>query len=74
VPYADVRIAEYSGLDALNPFDAASSNSGTGNIVTSGSVTTTSASELFVGGGMTSGAFNGSSAGLHHSHHYPDRR
>ena len=64
VPYADVRIAEYSGLDALNPFDAASSNSGTGTTAISGNVTTTSASELLVGAGMTSGTFTGSSAGF----------
>jgi hypothetical protein len=64
VPYADVRIAEYRGLDALNPFDAASSNSGTGTAATSGNVTTTSASELLVGAGMTSGTFSGSSAGF----------
>ena len=39
-------------------------NSGTGTTATSGNVTTTSASELLVGAGMTSGTFTGSSAGF----------
>ena len=64
MPYVDVRIAEYSGLDALNPLDATSSNSGTGTTANSGNVTTTSASELLVGAGMTSGVFTGSSLGF----------
>jgi glucose/arabinose dehydrogenase/chitodextrinase len=64
VPYVDLRIAEYSGLDALNPFDATSSSSGTGVTANSGSVTTTSPSELLFGAGMTTGAFTASSAGF----------
>ncbi len=64
VPFADVRIAEYSGLDQTNPFDATASNSGASVSATSGNVTTTSPIELAIGAGMTSGVYVGSSAGF----------
>jgi hypothetical protein len=49
VEYPDVRIAEYSGLDPVNPLDKAAAALGSGTTSTSGSVTTTSATELLVG-------------------------
>jgi hypothetical protein len=64
VPYADVRIAEYGGLDPTNPFDATASNSGTSATASSGNVTTSSPTELIVGAGMTTDVFTGSSTGF----------
>jgi glucose/arabinose dehydrogenase/chitodextrinase len=63
VPYPDIRIAEYSGLDPTSPLDVTASSSGSSSTATSGSVTTTSAAELLFGAGMTTGVFNGSSSG-----------
>jgi hypothetical protein len=63
VPFVDLRIAEYRGLDPVNPFDGAASAAGTGATATSGNVTTTAASELLLGAGMTTGTFTGSSSG-----------
>ncbi len=64
VPFADVRMAEYSGLDATNPFDVTASASGTSSVASSGNLTTTVASDLLFGAGMTTGVFNGSSSGF----------
>jgi glucose/arabinose dehydrogenase len=64
VPFADVRITEYRGLDPLNPFDVTASGAGTGTTATSGSATTRAANELLFGAGMTTGAFTGSAAGF----------
>lgn len=50
VPYADVRIAEYSGIDTVNPLDVAVGAAGDGTAMNSGSVTTTNANDLLVGG------------------------
>ena len=49
VNYPDVRIAEYSGIDPLNPVDVSVSGAGTGTTSNSGSVTTTNANDLLVG-------------------------
>jgi glucose/arabinose dehydrogenase/chitodextrinase len=64
LPYVDVRILEYSGLDPVNPLDATSSQSGSSATATSGNVTTTAANDLLFGAGMTTGLFNGSPAGF----------
>jgi hypothetical protein len=66
VPYADVRITEYSGLDPTNPFDASASASGTGlsSTASSGTATTAFPVELIFGAGMTSGWFTGSGTGF----------
>jgi chitodextrinase len=49
VPWPDVRIAEYSGLDTSAPFDVGGGATGVGTALDSGSVTTTTAAELIVG-------------------------
>ena len=49
VPYPDVRIAEYSGIDAVNAVDVGAEGVGTGTLSDSGSVTTTNANDLLVG-------------------------
>ena len=58
--FPDVRILEYKGLSTTAPVDVtagASGTSGSNTLVSSGSATTTSASELIFGAGTTSGAF-----------------
>jgi hypothetical protein len=56
-PFVDVRAAEYSGIDTTNPFDVTASGSGRSTAPNSGSVATTFANELLVGGGTTMGNF-----------------
>ena len=64
VPYADVRITEYSGLDASSPFDKTASASGTASSASSGNVSTAFATELIFGAGVTTGGFSGSPTGF----------
>ncbi len=64
VPYADVRITEYSGLDPTSPFDKTASSSGSGSTATSGNVTTAFPTELVFGAGITTGGFTGSGTGI----------
>jgi hypothetical protein len=56
--YVDVRIFEYSGLDASNPLDVTAGAVGTSTSASSGTATTTSANELIFGAGTTAGSFN----------------
>jgi hypothetical protein len=61
---ADLRILEYSGLDPLAPFDAASDGSGNDpGPAASGTVSTTAERSLLVGAGMTTGAFTDPGSG-----------
>ena len=62
--FVDVRVQEYSGLDTANPLDVAAGAAGTGTLANSGAVTTTSASELIFGAGMTSTHFTGAGTGF----------
>jgi hypothetical protein len=64
VPYADVRVAEYDGLDAVNPLDTSASASGTVATASSGNLTTSAANELIFGAGYTSGVFVGGTNGF----------
>jgi hypothetical protein len=61
--YPDIRIMEYANVDKTNPFDGGSTGSGSAATANSGTVTTTAASELLVGAGMTHGVFTGAGAG-----------
>jgi chitodextrinase len=54
-PWVDVRIVEYSGLDPTNPLDGGASASGIGATMSSGSVTTTGATDLLVGANDVTG-------------------
>jgi hypothetical protein len=63
-PYVDIRALEYSGLDRANPFDVGTSASGNGTAADSGAVTTTAASELIIGAGMTGGLFSAAGSGF----------
>ncbi len=61
--YADVRIAEYAGLDRATPVDATASAAGTATTANSGNATTTKANTLLLGAGTTSGAFGAAGGG-----------
>jgi Domain of unknown function (DUF1929)/Chitobiase/beta-hexosaminidase C-terminal domain len=54
VPYADVRILSYRGLDTTSPVEAAAGASGTGTAANSGSVTTANANDLIFGAAYVS--------------------
>jgi len=54
VPFADIRIAEYSGITSLNPVDVVAANQGSGTTSDSGTVATTNASDLLVAANMVS--------------------
>ena len=64
VPFPDVRIAEYSGIDLFNAFDVAISGAGTGTTSNSGTVTTTNANDLLVGANYVSSHSTGPGSGL----------
>jgi glucose/arabinose dehydrogenase/chitodextrinase len=64
VPYADVRITEYSGLDPSTPLDGNASASGTALSANSGNVSTAFGTELIFGAGITTGGFSGSPTGI----------
>ena len=64
VPYADVRAAEYSGIDPVDPLDTSASATGSGASASSGNLTTTDPSEVIFGAGMTTGLFTGGSNGF----------
>ena len=64
VPYPDVRVAEYSGVDPVNPLDTSASAVGSGATTNSGNLTTSAASELIFGAGMTTDRFVGGTNGL----------
>lgn len=52
----DVRVAEYSGLDLVDPLDDATSQAGSGTTVTAGSLTPQLVPALLVGGGTAYGS------------------
>ena len=61
---ADVRVAEYGGLDTVNPLDTSASAAGSGATANSGNLTTSAANELIFGAGMTTGEFVAGTNGL----------
>ena len=61
--YVDVRILEYSGIDASNPLDVTAGAAGSGTAASSGAATTTSANELIFGAGTTTNAFTVAGSG-----------
>jgi chitodextrinase len=52
VPYADIRIAEYSGIAPINPVDVVAAATGSGTSSNSGMATTTNPTDLIVGANM----------------------
>jgi len=64
VPYPDVRVLEYSGLDPVNPLDTSASAAGTAATASSGNLTTNAANEMIFGAGTTVGLFTGGTNGF----------
>ncbi|HXQ27297.1 MAG TPA: IPT/TIG domain-containing protein, partial [Candidatus Acidoferrales bacterium] len=50
--FPDIRIAEYSGVDTVNPVDVVAANQGSTSSSSSGAVTTTNANDLLVAGNV----------------------
>lgn len=63
VPEADIRLAEYSGLDPVNPLDVTAAATGSSTALNSGSVTTGTANELLVGADMIYSSYAAAGAG-----------
>ena len=61
--YVDVRVLEYSGLDTTNPLDVTAGAAGSGTSANSGSATTSSATDLLFGAGMTTTHYTGAGSG-----------
>ena len=64
VAYVDVRVLEYGGLDRTNPLDVSASAAGSAANASSGAATTTTARELVLGAGTTTGAFTNAGTGF----------
>jgi outer membrane protein assembly factor BamB len=64
VAYADVRVAEYSGLNLTNPLDTTASAAGSGAASSSGNLTTSAANEVIFGAGYTTSLFQGGTNGF----------
>ena len=64
VPFADVRAAEYSGIDPVNPLDTTASATGSGANASSGNLTTSAASDVIFGAGITTSLFVGGTNGF----------
>src|SRR3984893_14505106 len=62
--HPDIRILEYSGLDASNPLDVAKGESGSGSTSSSGAITTTSPSEVLVAANTVTNLTNGAGSGF----------
>ena len=60
----DIRVLEYSGLNPTTPLDVAKGGSGNSATSSSGSVTTTNAKDLLVGGNTVETSTNGPGAGF----------
>lgn len=56
-PFIDVRILEYAAIDTTTPVDVAVGAAGTGQTASSGNATSTNATDIIVGSGMTIGVF-----------------
>ncbi|MBV9711688.1 MAG: carbohydrate-binding protein [Ktedonobacteraceae bacterium] len=62
--YADIRILEYSGLNQTNPVDVFASAVGNSTTSSSGSLTTTSATDLLIGANTVETCTNGPGSGF----------
>ena len=61
--FPDIRIAEYSGLDPVNPLDVAVGAQGNNATSSSGAVTTTNANDLLVGANLVQTITTGPGSG-----------
>jgi hypothetical protein len=63
VPYPDLRIAEYSGVDVSNPIDVGSESTGSGVTSSSGAATTSNANDLLIGANYVTSATTAAGTG-----------
>jgi chitodextrinase len=61
--FVDLRVTEYAGVRASNPFDAGASATGVGTTASTGAVAAGHPSELLFAAGMTSAVFSAPGAG-----------
>ena len=61
--YADIRVVEYAGIDAVAPLDVAAGSSGTGTSSASGTAMTTNANDLLFGANTVKTRTAGAGAG-----------
>jgi hypothetical protein len=64
VPFADVRILEYKGLDPVSPLDVAAAAAGSSSTANSGAITTHAASELIFGANDVATSTSSASSGF----------
>src|SRR5205823_5099746 len=62
--YPDVRLAEYSGIDPVNPVDIAGGASGTAALSNSGTLMTTAAPALLLGANYVQSTTSGAGTGF----------
>jgi IPT/TIG domain len=62
--YPDLRVLEYSGMDAANPLDVTAAAVGNSLTATSGPAPATSLNELIFGAGMTFGGYSAAGSGF----------
>ena len=62
--YPDIRIAEYSGLDTVNPVDVVKAATGNNATSNSGNINTTNASDLLIGANMVATGTAGPGTGF----------
>jgi len=62
--YPDIRILEYSGADPTNPVDVTAANSGNSATSSSGSATTTNATDLIFGANLVQSTTTGPGSGF----------
>ena len=62
--FVDLRIVEYAGLRATNPFEAGVSRTGVGSLASSGLLTTSTTGALLFAAGMTGTTYSGAGAGF----------
>jgi hypothetical protein len=62
--FPDVRILEYSGIDTVSPVDVVAGTTGNNATSSSGSVTTTNAADLLVGGNIVQSLTTGAGSGF----------
>jgi hypothetical protein len=62
--YADIRIMEYRGIDSVNPIDTFVGATGNSATSSSGSVTTTNATDLLVGGNTVQSVTSAADSGF----------
>lgn len=61
--FADIRIAEYGGIDQVNPLDVSAGVQGNGATASSGTITTTNANDLLVGADIVQTGTSGAGSG-----------